>query len=217
MRRSWNSWEIAGPATASVWPARPSARPAMCEDLEEEGACDKLAPLQKRHAEIIRRDWPKSHARDEATTKTRTETKTRASHTPLFVPPGPEFIVWAAAAAAPALPSCPFPFPSASARVASHPQIYLEPARGRPSRPRRRRNRVEQRCDRCRLLFSSPHFFFAAIDPFCALYAHLTRCISRGRVTGYANCKAVSALPATMRELGTCRSAFVFAHDQTPY
>ena len=156
----------------------------MCEDLEDEGACDKLAPLQKRHAEIIRRDWPKRHARDEASTKTTTKTKTRASHTPLFVPPGPEFIVWDAAA--PALPSCPFP--SASARVASHPQIYLEPARGRPSRR-------PQRCDsffRLRTSFLRPSI----------LFAHLTRCISRGRVTGYANCKAVSASPATMRERG---------------
>ena len=156
----------------------------MCEDLEE-GACDKLAPLQKRHAEIIRRDWPKRHARDEATTKTKT--RPSQSHS-TFCATGTG--VHCLGRRRTCLTLLPLPV---RVRASRQSPADLFGARSRSS--------ISQAAT-LRLLFSSSHFFFAAIDPFCALYARLTRCISRGRVTGYANCKAVSALPATMRERG---------------
>ena len=131
------------PPPPGPWPAQ--VRGACCV----RGPCTKLAPLQQRHAEIIRRDWPQSHARDD---DSRPKSESKASQSP--------FCATEAAAQLSPRVHClgRFLLP----RVASHSQIYLEPrspslaarlasllARGRLARAI-----VEQRCDRCRLVFS---------------------------------------------------------------
>ena len=88
----------------------------------------------------------------------------------------------------PFLPSSP-----SSARVASHSQIYLVPNSLEVVRRATLRGATD--AGRAPTGFSVP-LFFAAIDPSCAPYARLTRCISLRRVTGFANCRAVST---TMR------------------
>ena len=146
-----------------------------------------------------------------ATTTTRTKTKTQVqsqsqsqsqslSVCPLFVPPGPQL-------SSPGVHCLGRPLfltpsaPSAPSHLTSHSQIYLEPSRSRSSRSLARAATVHVRRATLPTCFF-PLLFFAAIDPFCALYyARLTRCISARRVTDYANCKAVSALPGTMRDV----------------